>query len=779
MPHSRERSGYREAIDRIALAALAALAGALVAFKVSIALRVGPGWDTFAFLANAAQFAGRGFGYTELHRPPFLSWLVAIAFRAGAPLDQTVIQWIDGVLSFSGVLVFYLIFRRRFTTVAAASGALLLLAVTPLWAYLGLGYTDTASIALSAWMLLALMKATEDGPRWYLLAGPLFVVAAMTRFTALMIAFPAVVWLLARWRPFRHLRQIVGAAILGIAVYVPAAWMYDRRFGDVLFPFIVALGFAENVAAQAGEKAANAQAAFYVTSLPGLMAPRQVALAVVFLLLIGGIGLVRGLGAYMSGSRPRASRLALAVAFAGAAVAAQLAGGLVLRQVTICVAVLALWRLLGPYEGETGERRIVPSAALDATMLAWLLAYLDFHGHQTIQVPRYFITMAPGLIYMLVLGWKVVAEQLDATALGMRREPGTPGRSLPYALAHAALPVLVGLALIATVTTTSTEPDRYVTAARASAAWLAEHEPHLDDRIVYSDVWPLTAWYLRTNVRAMPSFEETAAFGHELDKAGADYFVTLRARRFAGFSEPYDGDIVSVLQRSSPPPTRKPRVAYLGKSWDNYLESLTGYDFYLLSSAGRYGWEGSAFMDAHTAEELARCDAVAVYGPRWRDRAAAEDAVLGYVRAGGSAVIDASRNLDGLAYRIGDTIMFDTVVRRSRLPASAGLSVAPAFAARHPELSRPVGASRFVDESGRGWVGASYEARPEAADLRTIAWLGDKPAVQVQQLGRGRIYWIGYNLVWHAFYSENAAEARLISAVFQDAVYRSREAASR
>jgi|GEM_PF-1864592 len=754
-----------------ALATVVVVAAVLVAYKVLVAVRVGPGWDTFAFLSNAAEFAGQGFGYTELHRPPFMSWLVAVAFQLGAPLQQSVIQWVDGALTLSGVLAFYFLLRRRFPPPFSATGALALLAVTPLWAYLGVGYTDTASVALSAWMLLALIKATEENPWWYLVAGPLYIAAVMTRFTALLIAFPALVWLLMRWQPFRQWRHVAAAAGLGVATYLPAARLYSSRFGDVLFPFVVALGFAQEVAAPVGEQAAAAQAGFYLRSLPQLLGPAPVVLATVFVLLIAGVGLVRGLGRFAEEHRPRAARLTVAIVAVAVAVGAQLVAGMVLRQVTICIAVLAVWKSLAPYEGETGHRKVVPSAALDAVMLAWLLAYFDFHGHQTIQVPRYFITMAPGIIYFIVRGWTVVADQLDATAATFRGASRADRRSAPYLLAQGALAALVGLALASTVATTPTAQDRYVAAARDSSAWIERHEPDVDDTVIYSDLWPLSAWYLRTSVHPMPSFEETAAFGHELEKARADYFVTIRGRRFAGLDEAYTGEVVAVLERTSSTERDRPRVAYLGKSWDNYLESVTDYGFYLVSTAGRYGWEGSAFLDEYTAEELAGFDAVAVYGPRWRNRADGESALAAYVESGGSLVIDASRNLDGLAYQIGDTIMFDTVVRRDRLPADAGLRLDPGFASRHGLDG--VTAAPFVDETGRQWVGASYEARPGAPELETIAWLDNKPAIQVQRLGQGRVYWIGYNLVWHAFYTESGDEARLISAVFDEAVARS------
>ena len=133
----------------ITLTAVALVAAAVVTFKVLASISTGPGWDTYAFLANAAEFAGKGYGYTELHRPPLLSLVTAAAFALGVPLKEWVIQWADGLFSFAGIIAFYLIARRRFRPLLSGVGALMFLGVAPLWADLGRGSTDFPAVALS------------------------------------------------------------------------------------------------------------------------------------------------------------------------------------------------------------------------------------------------------------------------------------------------------------------------------------------------------------------------------------------------------------------------------------------------------------------------------------------------------------------------------------------------------------------------------------------------------------------------------------------------------
>jgi hypothetical protein len=317
---------------------------------------------------------------------------------------------------------------------------------------------------------------------------------------------------------------------------------------------------------------------------------------------------------------------------------------------------------------------------------------------------------------------------------------------------------------------TPSAPNTLVAAARESADWLRSHDGDLKDRIVYSDLWPLTSWYLDSPVRSMPFFADPEAFGHELEKSRADYFLTLRPRRFPGYEAAQVVGQVTVLERRSAPAGDLPRVLYLGSTWDTYLESLCGYGFFLESTAGRYGWEGTAFLDALTPQELSRYDAVAAAGFRWRDMRVADTDLSEYLEHGGTVVMDASQNLGGIAYSVADTIMFDTVIRRQTMPTAARIEVEPAFAERHPELTGLTAAPWIDTETGGPWTGAAYEARPGTPALETLVDAGGRPLVQLQRYGKGRVYWIAYNLVWHAFSHESDGEARLVRAVFEDAL---------
>ena len=749
----------------LALVAVLVAAAALIGYKVASTVGTGPGWDTYAFLANAAEFAGRGYGYAELHRPPFLSLLASLAFRLGLPMHEAVIQWIDGALTLSGIAAFYLVARRRFRPLLSAVGALMLLGIQPLWSYLGSGYTDFPSVALSLWMLWACIKATEERPGWYLLAGALFVAATLTRYTAILAVFPVLVWVVLRWRPFHQARAIAGGVLAALIAYWPAARFYAVRFGDVLFPFILAFGVSESISSPTGEGSIDASAWWYLGRLPAFLAGEGLALAGWVVLIVTVLGTALGAIAYLQSHQPRASRVLWAALACAPAVAAQLAGGMMLRQITLPIAVIGVWYALGPAEEDARGHRIIAPAALQGAMVAWLLTYLDFHGHQSVQVPRYIVPMAPGIVFAILYGWQTFVVDVRRT---LTREEDVPEhrRMRPFLrlAAPVSLGILVSAVLATTVANTNHKPDQLVSAAEESAAWLQNQEG-IGDATVFSDLWPLTAWYARIPAQPMPFFTDDAAFQHALDREATDYYVTIRSRDYEGYVTAANVGSARVLERVLPAPDALPRILYLGKAWDNYLESVTDYSFYLMSDSGRYGWEGTAFLDSMGASELATYPVVAVYGVRWSDRYAGEAALADYVRAGGVVVVDASSNLGELPYDLANTVLFDTVIRRRELPAGATLRVGDELRALDPRLG-DVDAAPFVDETGGAWYGADYTPLPGSEDLTVLATVDGRPAVAMRTLGKGRVYLIGYNLVWHAFITENADEQALIDAVF-------------
>jgi hypothetical protein len=115
-----------------------------------------------------------------------------------------------------------------------------------------------------------------------------------------------------------------------------------------------------------------------------------------------------------------------------------------------------------------------------------------------------------------------------------------------------------------------------------------------------------------------------------------------------------------------------------------------------------------------------------------------------------------------------DTVVLDTIIRRDSVPEHSEIRLDPVFASRNG-LPPMIHAAPFRDEDGGKWYGAVYDPLPASAgDRKVLARLGSEPVITVQNHGKGRVYWIGQNLVWHAYIHENATEQLFLQAVFEE-----------
>ncbi len=744
---------------------------ALATYKLVAQLVVGPGWDTYSFMANAAALAGRGYGYTEPARPPLIS-VVSAPLVAMGFMNPAVIQVVDFLFVLLALVGVYVIARRRVSKLVAAGAALGVMMSPPLWEWIGVGYTDIAAVALCTWALVAVIKATEEDPRYYAVAFSLIVAAALMRTTSLLFVMPFGVWMLFRTPFFRHAKYILLGIVAAVALYLPFGVYYGISLDEPLYPFVTSLRIQQSASLGVG---VYREIGSYFTSLPILAAPPQVAALTLFALLFAAWGLGWGVVGSLRARRVPASRIVAALALTGACAFAATKGGLLASQLVVVAGVYFVWQLVGSrvLDAQGGPHRVVETdTALDATIVAWLLCYYVFHESWAQRVTRYYIPMAPQVAILVAMGWNELVRRMPVTLI-LQETPATVAEwlrdPLPLVRRFAWLPLaaLLFAGFAIDVARTSWAPDPTVVDAKKTAHFLAA-QPGVHQSLVYSDMWPVTAFYLRQNVIAMPFFNSAKAVGHELVKNGAGYYVTLHPITPVHYRPLYDTGTARVLVGDGTP-GKLPSVLYLGSGWENYLEQLADFRINLVHNEGDYNMQGTAFYDAYSLRQLQQFGVVAVFGGMWHDRTAAERVLQSYVEQGGTLVLDASGNLTDPT-SLCNSVLFDTVIQRQLVPANASIAVDPAFAAKHAGIARAT-TSPWIAEGNAPWYGAGYSALPGSSPLKVYARLGGRPLIAERSWGKGRVIWFAYNLPWHAHLSSNVDEEKLIRAVLAEAVH--------
>ncbi len=717
---------------------LAFFSGGLLFYRYQVQVARGPGWDTFAFLANALSFAGKSIGYLEPHRPPFLSWLVSLVFRLGW-ISERAIFLVDTFLLFLGVLGFYFLLRLRFSPSWSFAGSLLFLSFPVVAEQAATGYTDLASVSFSIWSVYFFIRGRKEGKGF--LWGMLFLLAAvLTRFTALLLFFPVLFILFTQ--PFEKaelkLKEIFLGFLAAFIFYTPFGLYYLKSFGNPFFPFGVAFGAVSNPSLATESFAYKPDLSWYIANLTKFVSGSQGKSIFLFLAFISLCGLF--LHFYRLADLTEKRNLLWVIVFVFLYSLVFFKAGLILRQFSVLFFSLSLYFLLQPRKGEENYY-----FWLLLFFFSWFLAYFDFHSHQGVKVSRYFLVMAPGFVYLFLTGLKELSKIFSFKSMP----------NFPSFLALVVIFFFISLSFYYDFQKIKPEPDYLVEDAKKSSIWLLKRE-NLSDKVIYSDLWPVFSWYLKREVLPMPSFKDPRAFNHELVKNRADYFLTVRNRWLPSFRLVKKFGTVKVYQKDPHKFYTLPQLLYLGQNWQNYLEEVLDFKYLLVYQIGRYGLGKTTFVDNLSLQELKAYPLIFLYNFRFHNFQQAQNLLLDYLREGGSLIIDLSANLSGFAYNLEGRSFLGVVAERKSLKGKLKVKVAPELGGGEVDFSP------FLSEEKGEWYGASYPALPGERGMSPLVWAEGKTLIGKQQVGKGKIYWIGYNLIWHTFIKENKEERRLI-----------------
>lgn len=154
--------------------------------------------------------------------------------------------------------------------------------------------------------------------------------------------------------------------------------------------------------------------------------------------------------------------------------------------------------------------------------ISWFMAFFIFHSVYTIKDDRYFVTMAPALSYLLILGFSQINKIL---VFKIKYK-----NFLYYVLTV----VLILMMLVSTVNYMNGIPDNESRSTmkleniQMASKWIIDNDPAYKDKNIYSDQYPYFSWYLRTNVRPMPSFKTQELYENQLNAEKADYYLSIR-----------------------------------------------------------------------------------------------------------------------------------------------------------------------------------------------------------------------------------------------------------
>lgn len=471
----------------ILLLLLIVIVGTITYYRVRIQMDIGPPYDTFDYLANAAEFAGQSIGYSD-PRPPFLSFLTSLVFRLDG-LSEAPIFIIDGIIYVFGAIGFYLFLKTRFNKLYSFFGTVLYTTFPIVLTYVGVGYPDLPSVSISIWALYLTTLAVKKDSKYFLAAFPLVMISFLTKFNQVLIIFPIIFYLFINWQHIKNRENLFIGIILSSLVLIPFLIFFSWKYGNSLWLFMDFYGTSEGIK----NSQTNTDLLFYIKYIPFVIGNAGL---IILLVIFGGVifswlKLIKekvDLSSIKSSIRGnRNLKILILVTF--------LVLGLsfgnvsyIISELLFLILIFAIYKLSG----------INGKYDMDFLFFSWFMAFLIFQSIYILKDIRYFLCLLPALTYFLIRGLNILENQLRLIK----------NRKLSVYI----IPVLVLLIIMSTsfylpsLALANQDNKNIDKDMEEASKWLFNHDSAYKSKVIYSDLWALSGWYLQTEVRKMPKF---------------------------------------------------------------------------------------------------------------------------------------------------------------------------------------------------------------------------------------------------------------------------------
>ena len=436
------------------------------------------------------------------------------------------------------------------------------------------------------------------------------------------------------------------------------------------------------------------------------------------------------------------------------------------------VLLVVVWRMTGSRAGGTAPSLALALGGVACAMLAYAL----------LPLPRVAGLRSPDVVFFLC--WFGAA--VGGLALGSMRLPAQRWRART---AVVAVPVAVIVLVVAALPTIATSAVR--NPARPQEVAAGWHSIADDGRLYRvaspSDnlsVWfnavydqPQTRGYAAIPQVLNPQWQywlDTTAWSARTSEAQREFIFDWYAVRWIYVPAPYMPSTAGALPQLTSRPevyspiapgnggadltfeylhptpiavaTDAPTFLYIGDpaNYELFFRDLSysGFD-----SRSAVTIDGGGYIDDFSAGDLARFDAVVLYGARAHTASRAADLLTTYVKSGGGLIVDGGGDAAvGVTASSSREVKGDWAFQAESSPVTDGID----FSAFGPPQY----------DGGPWTVAAAARLEPWAQPVLTS---GGQPVVASGQLGAGRVVWSGLYLIFHVDSYRNAEESRFLA----------------
>ena len=474
-------------------------------YRLLIQIDIGPLSDACDFLLNALYFSGQGVGYYDWTRPVFFPLLIAIAFKLGF-VSTTTAYVVDLLIYIFGLIGFYLLLNLHFNKIESFFGGLLYATFPNIILMSGLGFSDFTCGAFIIWAFYFLVLAVKKNSKFFILFFLFWMMAFLARFNAGLIIFPIVLYIFMNRQEIKSFKYIGWGILASFLLIIPVLWFYQIEFGNILFPFMDTFSATSRIFSPEYHPY-NPDPLFYVKGFFSYTGFQS--FIIVFLI---GIGLAIYSIIRVKNQHDIKNKLMSIVNREKGNLKFKLLIFTVLTLIFIVtfgqlhyIASEVIFLAVGLVFFTLVKELNIKNIDLHLLVFSWFMAFFIFNSVYVIKSSRYFILMAPGVAYLLLLGLRIIFSKLT-----VKLKKG----SLVFPAFALILTLLI---LLSTASLLPSIEEGFqgtkVTNEKISLAseWFTGYEPDYKNKVIYSNLWPYLAWHLKTDVKIMFTFKNNQA----------------------------------------------------------------------------------------------------------------------------------------------------------------------------------------------------------------------------------------------------------------------------
>lgn len=454
-------------------------------------MNIGPIWDTYDFLSDALLFAGQGTGYSDLTRPPLISFLTSIFFRLEY-ISPAAIFIVDGLLFIFGVVGLFLLLKLRFNNIESFLGSILFATFPIVISFAGVGLSDIPSVSFSIWTIYFTILAVKRNSKFFYLSFPLMMLAFLTRYPSALLIFPLSLYILSNRKSVERVKDILIGISISLLLLTPVLIFFYNVFGNPFYSFLNFFGSSSGAAT--GALAYNPDLLYFIKKLPSFIGAQGVTiLIIVFCFIVYNLIKSRKLLHIPQINRKTGIHLILLIILSFIFIGTF--GKLFWAESEI------LFFLIGYLLYNLSKNWNIKDIDLHLLMFTWFMTFFIFHSVYVVKTERYFVTMAPALVYFLILGINNISDSIKLKIRNI---------NVTSHLFSIILIFIVLLSLTFYLPSIQEENDNLKIMnenACLASQWLINYDPNYKTKVIYSNLWPYSGWYMKMSIGMMPIFK--------------------------------------------------------------------------------------------------------------------------------------------------------------------------------------------------------------------------------------------------------------------------------